>query len=176
MRERSVVRLSVTPSTKCSCSGSPPILANGKTTIERRGGADFSGAGAGAGFACGGLADFKRIDPDRLGDVLELGRAEIADREIEPPLDLPIGVLGEADRAGLGDAFEARGDVDAVAHQIAVGLLDDVAEMNADAELDAALGRQAGVALDHAVLHFDRAAHRVDHAAKLDEDCRRRCA
>jgi adenylate cyclase len=30
----------VTPSTKCSCSGSPPILANGKTTIERRGGAD----------------------------------------------------------------------------------------------------------------------------------------
>ena len=41
--------------------------------------------------------------------------------------------------------------------------------MNADAEFDAALGRQAGVALDHAVLHFDGAAHRVDHAAKLDE-------
>jgi hypothetical protein len=41
--------------------------------------------------------------------------------------------------------------------------------MNADAKLDAALGRQAGVALDHAVLHFDRAAHRIDHAAKLDE-------
>ena len=41
--------------------------------------------------------------------------------------------------------------------------------MNADAELDAALGRHAGVALDHAVLHFDRAAHRVDHAAELDE-------
>ena len=48
-------------------------------------------------------------------------------------------------------------------------LLDDVAQMNADAELDAALGRHAGVALDHAVLHLDRAAHRVDHAAKLDE-------
>ena len=41
--------------------------------------------------------------------------------------------------------------------------------MNADAELDAALGRQARVALDEAVLHFDRAAHRVDHAAELDE-------
>ena len=41
--------------------------------------------------------------------------------------------------------------------------------MNADAELDAALGRQAGVALDEAVLHLDRAAHRVDHAAELDE-------
>ena len=51
MRERSVVRLSVTPSTKCSCSGSPPRFANGNTTIERRGGADFSGGGAGLGFA-----------------------------------------------------------------------------------------------------------------------------
>ena len=29
--------------------------------------------------------------------------------------------------------------------------------------------RHAGVALDQAVLHFDRATHRVDHAAKLDE-------
>ena len=55
MRDRSVVRLSVTPSTKYSCSGSPPILAKGKTTIERRGGADFSGAGfAWAGFARAG--------------------------------------------------------------------------------------------------------------------------
>src|SRR5271157_1896477 len=41
--------------------------------------------------------------------------------------------------------------------------------MNADAEFDAAVGRQADVALDETVLHFDRAAHRVDHAAELDE-------
>jgi len=42
--------------------------------------------------------------------------------------------------------------------------------MDADAELDAALGRQPGVALNHAVLHLDCAAHGVDHAAELDED------
>ena len=42
--------------------------------------------------------------------------------------------------------------------------------MNADPELDAALGRHARVALDQAVLHLDRAAHRVDDAAELDED------
>jgi hypothetical protein len=41
--------------------------------------------------------------------------------------------------------------------------------MNADAEFDAALGRQTGVALDHAILHLDRAAHGVDHAAELDQ-------
>jgi hypothetical protein len=43
--------------------------------------------------------------------------------------------------ARLGDPQEPRGDVDAVAHQIAVALLDDIAQMNADAELDAPLGR-----------------------------------
>ncbi len=121
------------------------------------------------GLRLGWVADFERIDPDRLGDVLELRRAEIADREIEPPLDLPIGVLGKTDRAGLRDALESRGDIDAVAHEVAVALLDDVAEMNADAKLDAALRRHASVALDHAVLHLDRAPHRVDHAAELDD-------
>ena len=170
MRERSVVRLSVTPSTKCSCSGPPPILANGKTTIERRGGTDFQALRVGADFARAGWPTFERIDPDRFGDVLELDQAKVADREIETPFDLPIGVLGEADRARLGNSFEPRGDIDAIAHQVAVTLLDDIAEMDADAELDAAICRQAGVALDHAVLHFDRAAHRVDHAAELDED------
>src|SRR6476619_4281081 len=37
------------------------------------------------GLRLGGRADFKRINPDRFGDVLELSRAEIADREIKPP-------------------------------------------------------------------------------------------
>jgi len=31
------------------------------------------------------------------------------------------------------------------------------------------LRRKAGVALDHAVLHLNRAAHGVDHAAELNE-------
>ena len=137
MRERSVVRLSVTPSTKCSCAGSPPILANGSTTIERRGGADFSGAGAGAGR----LADLQRVDPDWLSDVLELDEAEIAGREIEPPFDLPIGILGKADRAGLGDPLQPRGNIDAVAHQIAVSFFDHVTEMHPDAEIDPAVVR-----------------------------------
>ncbi len=89
--------------------------------------------------------------------------------EIEPSLDLPVGLLGQTDRAGIGNTLQTCGDIDPVAHQIAVGLLDHVAEMDADAELDAALGRQPGVALDHAVLNFDRAAHSVDHAVELDQ-------
>ena len=90
--------------------------------------------------------------------------------KIEPRLHLPISVFGQANGAGLGDTFQSRGDIDAVAHQVAVALLDNVAQMDADAELDAALGRKAGVALDHAVLHLDGAAHGVDNASELDED------
>jgi hypothetical protein len=37
------------------------------------------------------------------------------------------------------------------------------------AELNAALRRQAGVALDHAVLYLHCAAHGVDHAPEFDE-------
>ena len=55
------------------------MLANGKTTMERRGGRIFP-ARVRRGLRRRWLADFERIDPDRLGDVLELGRAEIADR------------------------------------------------------------------------------------------------
>ena len=79
-------------------------------------------------------------------------------------------MLGETDRARLGDALQTRGDIDALAHQVAVGLLDDVAKMDADAELDAAIVRQADIALDHAGLKLDRAAHRVDHASKFGEE------
>ena len=37
-------------------------------------------------------------------------------------------------------------------------------------ELDAALGRNAGVALYHTVLHLDGAAYGIDHTAKLNDD------
>ena len=89
------------------------------------------------GLRLGGDADLQRINPDRIGDVLELSLAEVGDRQIKPPLDLSIGVLRKTDRPGRGNAFKPGGDVDAVAHQIAVAFLDHVAEMNADPELDA---------------------------------------
>jgi hypothetical protein len=30
--------------------------------------------------------------------------------KLEPPLDLPVGLLGQTDSAGLGDALEPRGN------------------------------------------------------------------
>ena len=118
----------------------------------------------------GSAADLQRIGPHGAGDILELLVAEIDEFLFQLVAHLAIGVFREANAARLANAFETRGDIDAVAHQVAVGLLDHVAQMDADTELDAALRRQARVALDHAVLHLDRAAHGVDHAAELDED------
>ena len=62
----------------------------------------------------------------------------------------------------------SRGDIDAVAHQIAVRFLDDIAEMDADPKFDALVGRDPSVALDHRPLDFNGQVHCVDHAAKLD--------
>jgi hypothetical protein len=94
---------------------------------------------------------------------------QIGDRQIEPRLDLAVGVLGQGDRAGFGDALQLRRNIDPISHQIAVALLDDIAEVNADSEDDAPVLRHARIALDHGVLNFDGAAHCVDHAAELDD-------
>jgi hypothetical protein len=53
-------------------------------------------------------------------------------------------------------------------HQVAVALLDDIAEMDADAEFDALVGHDLGVALNHRPLDFNSKIHCVDDAAELD--------
>jgi hypothetical protein len=107
---------------------------------------------------------------DRLGDVLQLSCAEVGDLEIEPSLHLPVGLFGKADRSRFGDTFQPRGDINAVAHQIAVAFLDDVADVDPDTEFDPLFSWHTGVALDHRALDFDGAAHFVDDAAELDDD------
>jgi hypothetical protein len=42
--------------------------------------------------------------------------------------------------------------------------------MDADAKLDAALGRQASVALDHPALNLDCAANCINDASKFNQD------
>jgi hypothetical protein len=46
---------------------------------------------------------------------------------------------------------------------------DYIAQMDSNAKLDAPLGWNARIALDHAVLHLDGAAHRVDNAAEFND-------
>ena len=82
---------------------------------------------------------------------------------------LVIGRAGQGNTTGVGDPLQSRRHIDALAHQIAVALLDNIAQMYADAKFDTALRRKTGIALHHAALHFDGAAHGVDDAAKFDD-------
>jgi hypothetical protein len=106
----------------------------------------------------------------RLDDVFPQRQAEIAHLQIEPRRDFSIGVLGKADRAWPGGRFEPRGDVDAVPHELAITFLDDVANVNPNAEDDAPIVGYASVVLDHRVLDRDGATHGVDHAAELGQE------
>src|SRR5262249_48813136 len=106
----------------------------------------------------------------RLGDVLQPGFAKIADGKLEPRSHLPVGVLRKTYGSRLGNALPAPRDVHAARHQVAIALLDGVAEMNADAKFDAPLRRQTGVALDHQVLNLDAATNSVDDTAKFHEN------
>ena len=110
----------------------------------------------------------QRVYADRLGDVLELRRAEIANLKIEPRPDLPVSVLRQTDRARLGDSLQPSRDIYAVAHEVAVGFLDDVADMDSDPELDLPVLGDSRIALNEAALNFEGAAHRIDRAAELD--------
>ena len=88
--------------------------------------------------------------------------------EVELGLDLVPDVAGDADAAGLGQALEARGDVDAVAQDVAV-LDDDVADVDADPERDPPVLRHGRLALGDALLNRDRAFDRIDRARELDQ-------
>jgi len=69
----------------------------------------------------------------------------------------------------LGDSFEPRGDVDAVAEN--VGALDQhIAEMNADPPLHAAVAGDRSIALFGLLLQCEDTLHAADHRAKLDQD------
>ena len=79
-----------------------------------------------------------------------------------------MGVIGDADASGFRDPFQTRGDVDAIAEDI-VFIENDVADVNADAEFDPWILRYGGILRCHAALDFNRIAHRIDCASKLDQ-------
>ena len=60
---------------------------------RRRCGASEVGVERLVGSGSGGWSDIKGVNAQRLGDVLELDRAEITRLQIEPSLDKPISVL-----------------------------------------------------------------------------------
>ena len=109
------------------------------------------------------------ITPTSCRETRRLGGAQ----SCSPLLDqcgrwLLKGVLGEADRPGVATP----------SNRAAILTPSPVRSPSTPRrrrptgrrrELDATLYRHARIAFDHAVLHFDRAAHRIDHGTKLND-------
>jgi hypothetical protein len=110
----------------------------------------------------------------RPGDVLERLLAHVLEAEVELAGDLVVDRRRDEDAAGLGDALQPRGDVDAVAQQV-VALDDDFAQVDADAEVHPLRLGQRFVARLQRVLDLDRAAYALDHAAEFGEHRVARC-
>ena len=82
--------------------------------------------------------------------------------------NLVAGAPRDTNSAWLGQALEPSCHVDPVAIDIVV-LDDNVADVDANAELDAPIIGDAGVAIRHTRLHGDGALHGIDDAAELDQ-------
>jgi hypothetical protein len=109
------------------------------------------------------------IDANRLGDVLELSISQVVEPLVGSPRDLFVDTAGNAYAAGLGDLLQARGQVDAVPVDVRA-LDDDVPEVHADTQPDAALVGQVRLALGHGVLYVGGALDRPDDARKLGQE------
>src|SRR5216683_8306756 len=104
----------------------------------------------------------------RARDVLDCLLAPVLEGIGQPVADLIAYGAGDADPAWLGETFEPRRNVHAVAVDIAA-VDDDVAQIDADAKLDPPLRRHVGVALAHRCLDLDGALYGLDDAGELDQ-------
>ena len=109
-----------------------------------------------------------QVDPDRIGDVLDLSLAQVFVSQGQLVLHLVVDLGGDADAARLGQALQARRHVHAVAVEV-VTLDDHVAKIDADTECDTRAAGHLAVALRHAGLDVGGTGQSIDHAGELDQ-------
>ena len=95
--------------------------------------------------------------------------AGILEREVRLAGELLLHGIGDADASRLRQRLKPRSDVDAIPEQV-VALHDNVTDVDADAEHDAALGRDLPLMDSHPLLHGDGTGHGIDNGAKF-HDC-----
>ncbi len=119
-------------------------------------------------YGAGLGAELDLVDADRRADVLQHLLAAIAEGEGQLAGDVMMDRGADADAAGRCLHLQPGGDI----HAVAVAILafeDDVAQIDADADVDPTVFGQARVAFRHAALQHDRALDGVDDAAELGQ-------
>ena len=95
--------------------------------------------------------------------------ASIFEGEVCLARQLFLHRIGDANAPRLRQRLKPRGDVDAIPEQVVV-LHDNVTDVDADAEHDAALGRDLLLMDRDRFLHGDGTGHRIDNGTKF-HDC-----
>jgi hypothetical protein len=101
-------------------------------------------------------------------DVLQRLIALLLEADVKFMSKLVAHRLADADAAGRGDGLEPGCNIDAVAQHIAV-LDDDVAEIDADAELDLPFGLDIAIAARHPALDLDGAFGGIGRRHEFDQ-------
>ena len=104
----------------------------------------------------------------RSFDVFELLFAEIVEIRFDLSLNLTKYIAGNQNATRVGERFQSRRDIYAIAIDIIV-LHDHVAKIHADAELDTLDFFRVQISLRYAFLEGDGASHCVQNAGKLGE-------
>src|SRR5713226_1280275 len=109
------------------------------------------------------------IHPQRAGYVLDPLLACILEGEIEIVAHLVTYDPIDADPARLGQSFESRRDVNTIAVNVAA-VLDDVAEIDPNTELDTSTFWNPGITCGHFTLNLDGATYRIDYTGELNQE------
>ena len=99
---------------------------------------------------------------------LEVLLAEVGEGLVQLVAHLVVGGGGQANPARLANRLSRAAMLTPSPMRSPSAFLDDVAQMNADADLDTLLRRKTGVAFGEPALHVDGGSHGLDHAAELD--------
>ena len=112
------------------------------------------------------FSDRNAVDSHGARDVLDLPLAQILEDKGQTVAHVIINGVRDEYPTGIGQGFDPRRDVDAVAVNI-VARDDDIGEVDPDPKIEPLADRDTRVALRHAALHLDCAARRIDDTRKF---------
>ena len=167
--DRPVMMSSEMPSAKYSCSRVVAHIGERQHRDRRPiGGRRLCSHG---GFELGRRGAFGEgdaVDADRTRDVLDGLLAHVLEAKTELIAHLIVHDARNQDPAGIGQRFQPGRHIYAITEDV-IPVDYDVADVEADAEFDALVRRNTGIALDHTALNVDGAAHGIDHADEFHQ-------
>jgi hypothetical protein len=121
-------------------------------------------------WACDGCcpAQPHTIDPHRPYNVLELLLPCVLERDLKLTVGVLLHPAGDTDPSGFSKPLQPSSHVHAITEDVSP-VDDDVPHVDAHAELYPPFLWHVGIALGHAPLDINSAAHRIHHAAELSQ-------